>query len=139
MPAAAKQEPTIADLVAVAGLLADIERIEAKPVDWGGGERGPDGTVHMPFAMYAPEIDHLLRKIDEHHLLLAFDWSSWRNEAERFFVPEVVREASLDDVRRLLTLHVRQERFVEGHLAEMIARGHISALLRRLQTLVTQH
>ena len=49
--------------------------------------------------------------------------------------PEKVATASLEDVRRLLTLHMRKERFCEGHMAEMIRSGHIVALLRRLDSL----
>ncbi len=126
------QEPTAADLAAVAELLGDIERIEAKPIEWGGGKQA-DGTIQMPFVVYAPEAERLIRAIYDHHLIVfGFDWTSWQDDAQRFLDPGVVHTASLDDVRRLLTLHVRQDRFVEGHFAEMISRGHVAVLLRRL-------
>lgn len=50
----------------------------------------------------------------------------------------VVRSATLDEVRKLLTLHVRQDRFVEGRLRDMIANGFIAALLRRLGELARE-
>lgn len=131
-PGAKYQEPTPADLAAVAELLGDIERIEANPVQWGGGKQA-DGTIQMPFVVCAPETERLIRAIYDHHLIVfGFDWTSWQDDAQRFLDPEVVQSASLDDVRRLLTLHVRQDRFVEGRFADMITRGHVSALLRRL-------
>lgn len=129
------QEPTAADLTAVAELFADIERIAALPIEYGGGKQ-PDGSIQMPFVVLAPEAQRLVRAIYDHHVIVFnFDWSSWQDEAQRFLDPDVVHRASLDDVRRLLTLHVRQDRFVEGHFAEMVASGHIAALLRRLGAL----
>ncbi len=126
------EEPTAADLAAVAELLADIERIDATPIEWGGGKQ-PDGSNQMPFVVRAPDANRLVRAIYDHHLIVFdFDWSSWQDYAQQFLDPDVVHTASLDDVRRLLTLHVRQDRFVEGHFAEMIAQGHIAVLLRRL-------
>lgn len=126
------QEPTSADLAAVANLLGDIERIEAKSVEWGGGKQADD-SMQMPFVVYAPEAERLIRAVYDHHLIVfEFDWTSWHDDAQRFLDPAVVLTATLDDVRRLLTLHVRQDRFVEGHFAEMISRGHIAMLLRRL-------
>lgn len=35
-------------------------------------------------------------------------------------------------------MHVRADRFVEGHLAAMFASGQIVAILRRLQALATR-
>jgi len=124
-------EPTAADLAAVAELLADIEAIEAKPAVCGGGNRA-DGSIQMPFAMYEPAVDRLRRAIYEHNMIIDFDWTTWQEEAERFLDREVARTASLDEVRRLMTLHVRKERFVDGHLAQMIMNGHMASLLRRL-------
>jgi uncharacterized protein len=114
-----EQEPSAADLAAVATLLDDIERLETRayPIDAQVGER-------------------LVDAISEHNVIVNFDWASWEDEAQRFHDPDVVRIASLAEVRRLLTLHVRKERFVEGHIAAMILRGHLSALLRRLSELV---
>ncbi len=125
----------MADLVAVAELIADIERIEGKPVEWGGGKQS-DGSTQMPFVVYPPEAQRLIRAISVHNLIVNFDWPAWQDEAQRFVDPEVVRAASLDEVRKLLTLHVRQDRFDEGHFVDMIASGHISAVLRRLRELV---
>jgi hypothetical protein len=37
-----------------------------------------------------------------------------------------------------LTLHIRRDRFFEGHLANMIADGHIAAILRRMAAIRTE-
>ena len=57
-----------------------------------------------------------------------------QNEA----VPPVSREgidADLLTLRRLLTTHVRADRFTEGHLAAELENGHICAILEQLEEL----
>jgi hypothetical protein len=41
-------------------------------------------------------------------------------------------------VRKLLTTHIRADRFIEGHLAGVLENGHIVAVLRRLRTIRDQ-
>lgn len=68
--------------------------------------------------------------------LISFDWSDWQDEARRYFAdPELLQTADVLILRRLLTLHIRKDRFWDGHLCEMIERGHISSILRRLKAL----
>jgi hypothetical protein len=119
-------------------MVADIEAIKTRPAEWSGGERGADGSMQMPFVTYAPAVERLLHAIYEHNLIVTFDWTSWQPEAQRFLDPAAANEASVEEIRRLLTLHVRKERFVEGHFAEMISNGHIGTLLRRLATLIEE-
>jgi hypothetical protein len=41
--------------------------------------------------------------------------------------------ADLLTLRKLLTLHVRGDRFVEGHLASVLESGHVTDILERMQ------
>jgi DNA segregation ATPase FtsK/SpoIIIE-like protein len=125
-------EPSREDLAFVAAFLQDVLRIEAKPAEWHRPQPTNGETAQIPHLVYAPEVDRLRDAIFEHHLLLAdFDWPAWK-EAEQFLDAARIRSATLQDLRQLLTLHVRKERFNEGHLADVISRGHIAAVLRRL-------
>ena len=47
----------------------------------------------------------------------------------------MVELADSEPILKLLTTHVRKERFCEGHLAAMFEDGHIVALLRRLKVI----
>jgi len=47
--------------------------------------------------------------------------------------PETIAQADLHDLCRLLTAHVRTERFCANHLPSMVRCGHITRLLQRLQ------
>ena len=67
-------------------------------------------------------------------MIIPFDWRSWSEEAERYQMdPEALQAADLLTLRKLLTAHVRAERFAEGHLASVFESGHIAAILRRLK------
>ena len=69
----------------------------------------------------------------EHGWVVPFDWPRWQSVAEGYVnSPESLSQADAETIRRLLTLHVRKDRFCEGHLAAMFESGHITALLRRL-------
>ena len=49
--------------------------------------------------------------------------------------PAALAAADFDTVRRLLTLHVRADRFNAGHLGAVARSGHLAAVLRRLRAL----
>lgn len=64
----------------------------------------------------------------------SFDWAGWRNEAQRYIDdPDTLESADLATIQKLLTTHVRLDRFNGGHFAEMIENGHIQAILDRLE------
>ena len=85
-----------------------------------------------------PDASRVIDQVYARHVAVAFDWTTWQAEAQRFLAPDVVATASLDEVRRLLTLHVRKERFCEGHLDAVIASGHLAALAARLAVLAAE-
>jgi hypothetical protein len=88
---------------------------------------------------YSPEVDGFIRTLNEQNVLVPFDWTSWQGEAQRYRSdPEALAEADLLTLRRLLTTHIRADRFVEGHLASMLESGHITAILRRLREIREQ-
>jgi len=122
----AQPEPTIDDMRAVAALLPELERVQASPLEWrvGGGQ--------MPHAENVAVVNRVMQEVYDHHLLIDFNWGGWQDEAKRFLDPAVLSEATLDDLRRLLTVHVRTERFSRGHFAEMVQSGHIAAILKRV-------
>ncbi len=66
-----------------------------------------------------------------------FDWPKWQNEAARLLRDEgeFFRTANLDTLVKLLTTHIRKDRFVDGHLLCVMESGHIGRILRRLRDL----
>lgn len=70
--------------------------------------------------------------------VIPFDWPNWQESAEAYFIyPEKLSSAPAKDIWKLLTVHVRKDRFVDGHLPSMVNNGHIAACLHRLGALST--
>jgi O-acetyl-ADP-ribose deacetylase len=86
---------------------------------------------------YADEVGRFQRVLYQSGLLaFAFNWLEWQDTAEEYVEhPDRLARADLTTLRKLLLTHIRKERFSSGHLAEMIDRGHILAILQRLDAL----
>jgi hypothetical protein len=76
------------------------------------------------------------RAFDESGLSIRFDWPDWQGEAARLSADSSLMDrADLETIRRLLTTHIRKDRFCQGHLASVCESGHIVAALKRLKEL----
>jgi hypothetical protein len=99
----------------------------------GGGEAEADGTWIIAYPIYADDV-------------VRFFWLAgqpWWSDVE--YAPAkaaellgddtFIEQASLAEIKSMLTYCVRGERFGDGHWAAMLESGRISALLRRLVVL----
>jgi len=87
----------------------------------------------------APELDQFVSELYNIDFLIQFDWPDWQDEAVRFYQePDLLEQADLTTIRKLLTLHVRKDRFSNGHLSAMFENGHIQKILRRLKVICTE-
>lgn len=101
---------------------------------WEGGDRREDGSITVPWFDYDPGVLAFIRACGSHGWIEPFDWGEWLPEAERYYrEPGLLTTAGVETVQKLLTVHVRRDRFVEGHLASIIEEGHIAAVLHRLR------
>lgn len=124
----------------VAKVLAFLPYFASRPKDaytWQGGEEIGPREFKMPYVAYAAPVLNLERALyDGHFIRLNIDWTDRQKEAFRYVDdPTLVESADLDTLVWLFTTHIRKDRFVEGHLADMIDSGHILALLSRLKVL----
>jgi hypothetical protein len=79
----------------------------------------------------------LSRTLLENNFQMSFDWPAWQATAEGMVRDKsLVKSADLATCVKLFTLHLRKERFCEGHLQEMLDCGHIFQILLRLRELV---
>jgi len=129
--------PTVEDFDAVLKFKPILDRLLPDEVcRWEGGERSESGSIILPSAVYAEEVHDFTQALYDHRFIQPYDWGSWQEEAVRYFEqPQLVAQADLMTCIKLLTLHVRKERFCEGHLDGMITSGHITAILKRLEIL----
>jgi len=85
---------------------------------------------------YSPQVEQFVDALYREGFIVPFDWPAWQDEAARYMAdPSLLDSADLPTLQKLLTTHVRADRFSGGHLAAMIERGHIDAILRRLKTI----
>ena len=79
----------------------------------------------------------LLREAHRAGLVTSFDWPTWMTGRGRELAgnPDAIAEATLEECRRLLVAHLRRDRFVTGHLADVIASGEVTAILRRAEAI----
>lgn len=89
---------------------------------------------HMPWYQTRAEVNAFVKVLYAHDFVVRFDWMSWQEQAQTYQDdPGALAQADLLTIRKLLTLHVRQDRLVEGHLASVLEGGHVAAILRRLK------
>lgn len=90
----------------------------------------------FPYHVFADELSQFVKVVYDNGFMVPFDWPAWQVEAQRYFdQPELIHTADIQVLIKLITLHVRKERFFDGHLPAMVECGHITAILRRLKEL----
>lgn len=81
----------------------------------------------------------VLKALHDSGVSYSFDWTAWQPQGERLIHdPAVLAVADLSTLRKLLVMHVRKDRFCEGHFGAMLESGHIAAVLRRVASIRPQ-
>jgi len=128
--------PSSADFEAVLRFIPTLQRLSPeKVVRWEGGKTDAHDVTTMPFPVYDATVDELVQALYSHGFIQNFDWPNWGEGRKYVERPELLASADMETCIKLLTTHVRAERFCDGHLAEMITSGHLLAVLRRLYEL----
>ena len=123
-------EISAAQMDKVLAFLPSFEKPGAAFGEW----QTPAGQ--FPYYSYSAEVSRFMAALYKENFVIHFAWPSWKETAEGYMDrPETLAEADLLTLRKLLTTHVRNDRFVEGHMAGMLVNGHITAILRRLQAI----
>lgn len=71
-----------------------------------------------------------------------FDWPTWSRgpECQRLVLnSDEIGSADALTLAKLLTAHLRQDRFCEGHLVSAFDSGHLLAIVRRAWALAQDH
>jgi hypothetical protein len=106
---------------------------------WGGGE-SRDGIMTMPYFSPGETASAFVRAVyDLGWVRPDFDWPTWMRTDEAVGLrdqPDVLARATPDQLARLLTVLIRQDRFVEGGLAASFSDGLLTAILRRAGALL---
>lgn len=94
------------------------------------GETEVDGVAHIGWVEYG---ERMIQFIDAVYGLAGvipdgFNWVDWQSDVAQYIDnPALLNAADLETCAKLLFVHVRKDRFCEGHLAGMLENGHIAA------------
>ncbi|GIW20847.1 MAG: hypothetical protein KatS3mg065_1143 [Chloroflexota bacterium] len=90
--------------------------------------------IEMPSFRYSSAISRFVDEMYRLGWVVRFDWPHWAAspEGRRLLSdPEAIGSASAEDLARIITTIVREERFSEGALADAFDRGVLTAVARR--------
>ena len=129
-----KTTPTdedIAELEAFSSLLetTDFDAVKS----WHGTETSAEGHWTFPWPQYHPVADELFRAASK-PCWTDFEYQA-REPAQKLHQGDFIENASLADIRTLLTFCVRGERFCDGHWGAVIEAGYVLRILKRLEAL----
>jgi hypothetical protein len=125
------QMPTQQEIEELVSFLPLLYTEGFTPIEkWCGGEVIEKGVFTAPWPKYNSTvkafIDVVCRKC----------WTDDDcdfNDARQMLADETFFEnATIDQIKTILTFYFRGERFFDGHWADMIEKGHIRQLLQRL-------
>ena len=117
----------------IIGLTAFLDAFESPEFTFGEMSRAPGKLPCFKGSEIAAQFVEQVYELG--WVLDDFDWMSW-DEGNRFIEdPKALDRADIADIERLLTAHVRNDRFCEGHLGAMFDSGHLTAILRQLRSI----
>jgi|GEM_PF-287858 len=121
---------------ALVRFLAIFEAPDFEFATWSGPESTSEGYLLLDGYQLSPEALNFYGALYRLGFIRRFDWTKWTDQAAKHVEePARLDQAGLEDLCRLLTTHVRADRFNDGHLVEMFENGHLTAVLRRLREL----
>ena len=114
------------NLQAVLKFLPLFEQPDFSPGEWITQEG------HLPYFSFTPTVLDFIRALSGNGFIQPFDWMNWREGEQLVDHPALLRRANLQTLRKLLTAHVRADRFTEGHLAGTFESGHMTLILKQM-------
>lgn len=119
-------------------LAAFLPRFEAPGFVFGGGRPGPRAFFGW-FELSPVAADFVSACYEAGWVQWPdFNWGTWKNSAEArqlYFDPAALETATPEQLSRLLTVLIRQERFVDGALNAAFQSGVLLRILRRIAVL----
>lgn len=86
-----------------------------------------------------PDLHNLLGNFVRSGFIEMFDWQAWLETIgnEHLKSIEYLEKSDLETLRKLMTAHLRIERFAAGHLQGLFASGYMHAFILRLEALLS--
>lgn len=122
--------PTLQEIEVLTAFLPRLYAEDFSPVTrWEGGKQD-DGSFTLPYPKYNGIVEEFFYNVGGE------GWVDYEYNPEQAYQmlkdENLVKTATLSQIRIMLTFCLRGERFSDGHWAEMIEKGYIRSLLERL-------
>ena len=126
-----ERQPTLEDIRALLDFLPQLYSDHAQPSVTRWITETQDGSLCLPVPAYNSTVESFVDLIVKQDCWM--DTSYIPEEVQRLLEDEAVtRKATIPQIRQMLTLFVRGERFCSGWRSSMIEDGHVRRLLQRL-------
>ena len=127
-----ERQPTTRDIEELVAFLPKLHERNARPIGkLITGRRTADGALIFPRYEYSETVESFFDTIRRQGCWLDTGYDP--EEGQRLLMDETaVARATILEIRRLLTVVVRGERFCNGWWLSMIEEGHVRRLLERL-------
>jgi hypothetical protein len=124
------QPPTVQEIEKLTAFLPRLYSEGFSAVEsWNGGKQ-QDGSISLPYPNYHPVVEEFFR------LVSGDGWLDHEYNPEQAYQllkdENAIKNASVSQIKSMLTFCMRGERFSDGHWAQMIEEGYIRRLLQRL-------
>lgn len=92
------------------------------------------GVLGLRSASLSAKASEFVTACYEEHFVQPFDWSEWSKRCNCDQVSGAfIAEADLGVIIKMLTVHIRSDRFCDGHLLSVMENGTILKILERLR------
>ncbi len=129
--------PTVEDFDELLAFLPILYADDFKPIlEWRGGNRTEAGTITASWPKYNNAVEAFF-SLAARECWVDYEYVS-NGAGKMIHDPEAIANASLQEIKSMLTWCVRGERFCDGHWNSIIEDGLIRNVLLRLQNLRPQ-
>ena len=123
-------------------ILSFLPRLSARGVNFGESPRIEDADKNrvslLPATLSETVLEFVHACYDE-NFVQSFDWSEWSHQHQAELSDEAfIAFADIARIVRLLTTHIRADRFCDGHLLSVFEDGTIVRILKRLKEISSE-
>lgn len=132
----------VSALVSLTDFLKEIDDPEFKAGEWFSPKESEDGCIQIPYVVLNNTAQKFFEAAYQNDWLMThFDWPEWArtDHARRLLdYPDSIAQAGEFDLFRLLTVCIRQDKFVEGSLLKAFDSGLIQKIVRRAASILAE-
>ncbi len=98
-----------------------------------------NGVISIHSAVLSAKASEFVTACYEEHFVQPFDWGKWsKRHKDGVTSDSLIAEADLTTIIKMLTVHIRADRFCDGYFLSVMRDGTILKILERLRDIDLQ-